>query len=45
MACTVGGSPEDVGMMSEVVVAKPACEHQFLTCISSFAKHALQDRQ
>ena len=44
MACTVGGSPDDVGMMSLVVVAKPAYEYQLLTSISSSAEHALQAR-
>ena len=45
MACTVGGSPEDVGRMSVVVVAKPACEHQLVTSISASAGRFLQARQ
>ena len=42
MACTVGGSPEDVVAMSVVVVAKPAYEHQIVTSISSSAEQSLQ---
>ena len=45
MACTVGGSPDDVGMMSLVVVAKPAYEYQLLTSLASSAGHSLQASQ
>ena len=35
MACTVGGSPEDVVATSVVVLAKPACENSVRPEISA----------